>query len=76
VVCAQGLIVAQQVIYNLSPSNSPFGVRYFEDMVLPTVRTSWLRTAILLISDFKLARITGGNHQCPTPSNIPSVSSG
>jgi hypothetical protein len=71
----QDLILAQQVFYHLRPSISPFGVRYFEDMALLTLFTSWLGTAILLTSDSKLARITGGNHQFPAHSNVPGVSS-
>jgi hypothetical protein len=61
----------RQVLYHLSPSTSSFGVRYFEDMVLPTVRTSWLRTAILLISNSKLARFTDGNPSAPPFQMLP-----
>jgi hypothetical protein len=35
-----------------------------------TICLGWLCTAILLIPDFWVARITGMSHQCPAPPTL------
>jgi hypothetical protein len=50
--------------FTLSHSASPFCDRYFWDRVSQTICLGWLWTAILLISAYWVARITGVSHRC------------
>jgi hypothetical protein len=51
--------------YTLTHSTSPFLYIFFWDRVSWAICQGWLQTAILLISAFWVARITGVSHQCP-----------
>jgi hypothetical protein len=54
-----------QVVEGLLYMSSPFCSGYFGDWVLITFCPGWPQTEILLISAFKVTRITGISHWCP-----------
>jgi hypothetical protein len=57
----------------LNHSASPFCAGYFRDRVSWTICLGWLRTMILLISAFWVARITGLSHPCQASQPFLSV---
>jgi hypothetical protein len=54
-----GFVLAKQVLYCLNHDFRPFCSGYFGDGILRTVCLGWPQTAILLISNSQIARITG-----------------
>jgi hypothetical protein len=57
--CTQAFTFAKQVLYRLSHTSNPFCFCYFGDRVSRTIYPGWLRTTILPISVFQVARIIG-----------------
>jgi hypothetical protein len=61
---AHGFTLAEQALYCLSHTSSPFCSGYFGDGVSRAICLSWPRTAILPISASQVARISGLS-RCP-----------
>jgi hypothetical protein len=69
-VWTQDFALANQALYCLSHTSSPFCSGYFGDGVSWTICPGWPCTAILPMSASQAARITGTSHWCPAAPGV------